>query len=237
MKTLKLFTIAIAFLGTEALNAGVPKEVLIPVSDIYTPKGFDSNDNTEIIITGYLPNLCHKAPKVKTKIQGDKIQVTLTSLKYDASNPYCPEVVVPFMKTIDLGVMQKGFYHIIANEGSTFEKEETIQIEKAQDDDIDENIYPLVNYIERVEGTRKIMIKGYNPSDCLELHEIEVISDQENTYAILPKMLQVNEFCPRKMTPFEYEIILPDTIDKDTVLLHIRSMNGNSVNKLYNNIF
>ena len=34
--------------------------VLVPVDNVYSPKGFDANDNSEVIVSGFLPNLCYK---------------------------------------------------------------------------------------------------------------------------------------------------------------------------------
>ena len=51
--TLFLFTVA------ALVNASTPTEKLVPVDHIYVPTGFDSNDTVEVVVTGYLPNLCH----------------------------------------------------------------------------------------------------------------------------------------------------------------------------------
>ena len=69
-------------------NAGTPKSVQVPIEDVYAPAGFDSNDSSEIIITGFLPNLCHKAPKTEVVINGNNIDIKVTALHYHQTNPY-----------------------------------------------------------------------------------------------------------------------------------------------------
>jgi hypothetical protein len=78
-------------------------------------------------------------------------------------------------------------------------------------------------------------LKGYNPSDCFELKEIIIIDNGVDTYSVLPKMKQVKEFCPKKMIPFAYEVEVPQRLEADKVLLHVRVMDGRSVNSFFNN--
>jgi len=223
-----------AFLFTFFSYASVPQEVFTPVSNVYSPKGFDSTDNSEIVVTGFLPNLCHQAPKTNIEFKDKKIHVNVTSLKYTRSNTYCAEMAVPFLKTIDLGVLAKGSYEIIVNDGTPFEISDEINIANRNDGTIDEFIYPAIDYVEKNYGKRTIKLVGYNPSDCFELDRIEIVSDKNDTYSIMPVLKKVSNFCAFKMTPFTYEMEVPDSLGKDIVLLHIRSMHGNSYNTLFN---
>ena len=213
--------------------ASTPTEVLTPINNIYTPKGFDSNDNAEVVLTGYLPNLCHKSPKTRVEIDGNTINVTVTSLKYTASNPYCNQVLVPFLKTLDLGILEKGKYEIVVNGESTHQHKRILSIAPHHAGSIDEYIYPAVEFIEKNHHNNTIRITGYNPSDCFVLDRIEVVDNSVDTYSVLPVLKRVNDFCPLKMTPFSYEMEVPTEIDRSLVLLHIRSMNGNSINTLF----
>ena len=61
---------------------------------------------------------------------------------------------------------------------------------------------------------------------------MEFKSNGENTYSVLPIMKQNSELCPMKLVPFEYEISIPKELDKKKVLLHVRSMNGSSINRI-----
>ena len=59
---LLLFTLPLLALS------GIPEEKVIPIEHVYIPSGFDDNDNVEIVITGFLPNLCHKSPSAKVRV-------------------------------------------------------------------------------------------------------------------------------------------------------------------------
>lgn len=230
-----IIRVLIAFLAMGVASASVPVEVMVPIEDVYAPKGFDSNDNSQIIISGYLPNLCHRAPKSIVNVADNKIDIKVVSLKYDPSNPYCPEMIVPFVEAIDLGVMDKGVYDIVVNGKSIYERRGNIQIDEASSDAVDDYVYAGVEYIEKSAGSRNVVLKGYNPSDCFVLDEIEVIDNNKDVYSIKPKMKQISDFCALKMVPFEYDFVVPDKLKADKVLLHVRSVQGKSVNSIFLN--
>jgi len=219
-----------------AVNAGTPVEIAVPIEDIYVPTGFDSNDTSEVIISGYLPNLCHKSPATKTTIKGNNIDIQVTALKYHSTNPMCPEMVVPFLETVKVGLLDKGNYSITVNGKTPFKKTSKISITESTSSAVDSYIYANVEYVEREEASKTVSLKGYNPSDCLVLDEVKFVSNKSNTYSVLPIMKQIRDFCPMKMTAFSYDVEVPTEIKKEKVLLHVRGMDGNSVNSLFNTV-
>lgn len=226
----------LAALFSVTAMASTPVETHVPVDHIYSPKGFDSNDNTEVIISGYLPNLCHKSPKTSYEVKGNQINIEVKALKYHESNPYCPEAIVPFIESVNVGVLDKGLYEIVVNGKTQYEKDSKIRIDESSSDAIDEFIYANVEYIEKKNnGSRVIELKGYNPSDCFVLENIEIVDNNKDVYSILPKMRQVSDFCPMKMVPFNYEVEVPNNLKENKVLIHVRSMQGKSVNSVFPN--
>ena len=224
MKNLKRSLVFIACCLWGVAVAGTPIATIIPVDHIYSPKGFDSNDNTEIIISGHLPNLCHKAPQTKVEVKGRQIEVTMEAYRYDASNPFCPEVIIPFVESVSVGVLDKGIYNITVNGKSVFEKKASIGISESTSDAIDDYAYANVEYVEKSLGSDVVKLRGYNPSDCFQFEEIIVVSNNKDTYSVLPKMKKISDFCPMKMVPFSYEMVVPDTIKAEKVLLHVREI-------------
>ena len=226
----------LSLLTTSLLFAGVPVLKQVPVNHIYTPKGFDSNDNIEIVITGTLPNLCHKAPKAFVKRDGKNINITVKSLYYQSDNPYCPEMIVPFKKVVDLGPMDKGKFNIIVNKDSRWEMKDNLKIKKPIDDNIDNYQYAYVEEIRANDREDEITLMGYNPSDCYELDKVTYVSNDKDTYSVLPRLKKVKEFCPVKLKSFTITWKVPRQLDAKNVLLHVRTLNGNSVNKIIKNI-
>ncbi|MBD66029.1 MAG: hypothetical protein CME62_12535 [Halobacteriovoraceae bacterium] len=214
------------------LFAGTPIEKMVPVDDVFVPNGFDDNDSTEVIISGFLPNLCHKSPKSVVKKKENKIEIEVTSLHYHESNPFCPEVIVPFTLSVDLGILKAKLHNLKINSNSQWEKKTQISISHSSTQNIDEFMYANASHVELVKGTRKVLIKGYNPSDCLELDRIEYQHNKKNVFSVLPIMKQVREFCPKKLIPFTYEWEVPESLEVSRLLLHVRTMQGRSVNQL-----
>ena len=227
--------LAVLALSTGVAMASTPVEIMAPIDHIYSPKGFDTNDNTEVIIEGYLPNLCHKAPSSTVSVVGTKINIKVTALRYHPSNPFCPEAIVPFVETVKVGLLDKGNYDIVVNGRSIYEKQGQIAIAEATSNSIDEHVYAAVEYVEKQAGSREVTLKGYNPSDCFVLDEVNVVDNGKDVYSVLPKMKQISDFCPMKMVPFAYKMEVPTTLKKDKVLLHVRAMDGTSVNSLFHN--
>lgn len=227
----KKFIAALALIPVLSMAAEVP----VPVDHVFTPAGFDSNDNVEVVVTGFLPNLCYKAPKSTVSMKDGKIEVSVTANKTPGLG-FCATVIVPFIEYINVGVLDKGKYNISVNENSRWAQRSKIAIAEASSNSSEEVVYANVDEVVRAEdGSRKVLLKGYNPSDCFELKEIVVVDNGVDTYSVLPKMKQVRANCPKKMIPFTYEMEVPEKLEADRVLLHVRVMDGRSVNAFFNN--
>jgi hypothetical protein len=233
---MKKLIATLALLPVMGMAAPATYEANVPVDHVFTPFGFDSNDNTEVIVTGFLPNLCYKAPKSIVSVKDGKISVSVVAIKSQQGLGFCADVIVPFIESINVGVLDKGKYQIAVNEKSSWEKKSNITISEASSNSIDEAVYANVSEVTpSEEGSRKVLLKGYNPSDCFELKEIKIVDNGVDTYSVLPKMKQVKTFCPKKMIPFTYEFEVPQKLEADKVLLHVRVMDGRSVNAFFNN--
>jgi len=228
MKTL----IAIATLVMSGAAFASPTTTLLPVKHVFSPSGFDSNDNVEVMVSGYLPDLCHKAPNAKVKVFGNKIFVQVEAIKEDET-VFCPQVVLPFLTPVSVGMLDKGNYEVVVNPGSSTESTSNIKIAESTSAAIDDYIYANVNYVEQDANTRVVTLKGYNPSPCFELDQIKHTNNKADTYSVLPVLKQVTAFCPEKMVPFTYKWTVPKELNREEVLLHVRVMDGKSVNTLF----
>ncbi len=232
MKILKSLSM-ILLLANVALAQ--PQRSLVPVSHIYSPEGFDSNDNVEIIIEGFLPNLCYRSPSHSVEVKDNLINIKVEALNHQQEGVACAEMIVPFLEKVELGVIDKGDYKILVNGKSPWEQKGSIKVSESISDAIDESVYANVNYIEKDDRSRVVKLKGYNPSDCFVLDRIDIVNNKKDVHSILPQMKQISDFCPMKMVPFEYELEVPENLKSDKVLLHVRVMDGKSVNSLFNN--
>lgn len=206
---------------------------LVPANNVFVPNGFDDNDNTEIVISGYLPDSCYKAPNHSVKVEGSKITITLNAMYQTGAMGACAEVIVPFIETVRLGALDANTYDVVVVSANPQKLMSKVVVKKASITGVDDYDYAYVTGVRHLPGNRKIMIDGYNVSDCFVLDQVKIDSNNLDTFVILPIMKQINDFCPRKMTPVHYEVTIPASLKRNEVLLHVRSMQGNSVNSIF----
>jgi len=135
-------------------------------------------------------------------------------------------MVVPFTKSVQLGVMDKENYQITVNGKSPWDTKAKMAIMESSSNAVDEFHYAYVQYIDKELGNNEVALKGYNPSGCFVLDKITHVSNNKDTYSVLPKMKQIREFCPMKMIPFSYDWKVPTELEAEKVLIHVRTMDG-----------
>lgn len=199
------------------------------LTHVYSPKGFDSNDNVEVVVEGLLPSLCYSAQKTHVVVKKGRVDIKVHADYRHRKGTGCAQMQIPFIETVSLGIMDKGSYEIFVNGKSLSE----VKINENNSDAIDDAVYANVDDIDKHESAGYVILKGYNPSDCFVLDEVVVISNKRDTYSLAPKMKQKSDFCPMKMVPFEINVEIPTELKRDKILLHVRSMDGKSVNSLY----
>lgn len=228
MKALILISALLA--GAAIADVPVLKEV--PISHVYTPQGFDDNDVSEVVITGYLPNLCYKSPQSTVKKIGRTIHINVTTLYHEPSSYYCPQMIVPFMHKVELGVLDRGDYRIFVNSQSVNGQTGALNIAAATAASRDDYIYASIDHLEVINDNRHVAVVGHLPSNCLAFDRHEWVSNGKDVLALLTIMKQTNDICRPNRTPFRYEFEVPKTLNRDEILIHARSMEGKSVNVL-----
>lgn len=234
---MKIALLLVALLSSVVCFADHHDMYFVPTDEIYVPSGFDSNDNAELVVTGYLPNLCYHSPKVNVdKIENNTIYVSLKAHYKHEMNNVCPEIIVPITETVGVGVLKKGKYNVVVNQNQPTALSSKLTILDNNSPYQDDYIYLYVDYVKKDYATKKIEIVGLNPSDCFKFEEVKFISNSKNAYSVLPILKKTTDFCPMKMTPMTIEVEVPSTLSEQKVLLHVRSMEGKSYNTLFMNL-
>ncbi len=206
-------------------------EELVPVRNIFVPHGYIAGEHAEVLITGYLPNLCYKAPRGIVKKDGKKIYINMIANNKDVINSYCADVIVPFVETIDLGEMEKGDYQIIVNFGSPMKKVSALSVGENLNNN--REIYAAVYDIVKKEERNSVVLKGYHPSDCFDFKSVEIVSNGKDAYTVFPRLSQSRAFCPKKEIRFNYEVKLPNTLREKQILIHVKTMDGKGINTIF----
>lgn len=216
--------------------AETPVVVTVQPEDIFLLNGFDNNDQVEVIISGYLPTLCHQSPNLKSRVEGNQILITLTALHYDRSNPFCTQIPIPFLEVINVGVLSAGDYQVVVNRDTPYEASDILHVEVAPTQEQNNFVYAQVEYVEKIQGERTIVLAGTNPSDCLALDRVQFVSNDKNAMAVLPVLKKISDDCGYRPTQFKYMIDVPKVLSKEKILIHVRRMDGKAVNTLFSNI-
>jgi hypothetical protein len=223
-----LFSILVIFFSLH-IHAQENRIILAPVSHLYVPLGFDDNDNVEIVVTGNFPNPCYTRNRVDIFIKDHKIEVTIKALYRNGKNRItCPQMLVPYKEVISLGNLPRGPYSLSVN----YILKDQLEIKEARSNVIDEHFYAFVDYVARDEVTQELKLFAYRTSECMVLDRVEYLNEKD-TISILPIMKQVSEFCPMKLTPYQIKIAPPfENVKTNKVLLHVRTIDGKSVNTI-----
>jgi hypothetical protein len=202
--------------------------LLMQVNHLHIPDGYDANDRVEVVVTATLPTTCHHKKSTEIVKNGEKIEVLITTDFSWFADGGCHVFPVPFVETLNLGVLAAGQYTIVVN-GSLSEKITIAQTSGPRQDD---HIYAMIDHAE-FDSPGKGTLVGKNYDDCLTFDHLELVSNERDTLAILPIMKRTSEFCSGKLTPlsipFEFDLA---AFSDEEVLVMVRTMNGNSVSTI-----
>lgn len=228
---------AFALLFPIFVLATPPEVVTSPVDHLFVPKGFDNNDNVEVVVTGKYPNPCYVRNASSAEVREDKIFITVTALQRDGGED-CEAMSVPFSETVTIGNLQAGNYEIIVNASSRYEQKGGLDVAVSRSTGVDDHIYAIVDYIELgftggLSGDALLMARA--PSDCVAFDHVEYLSNEKDTLSILPIMKKVSETCKEKTRRFEIPVkFKPSSLPEKDILLFVRSIEGKSVHSIIN---
>jgi hypothetical protein len=214
----------------------LPKEVDVPISKIYIPQGFDTNDRSQVVIEGSMPNTCYRLGQTSTKFDAEKNQLVIEQHAYFYAGIMCMTMTVPFNKPVDLGIMKAGSFDVTDGySGVVFGKLPVAITTSAGPDDY---LYAMVDdaSLGFQGGVQAVVLRGNLPGSCWYLRETKVIEEGKDVITLLPIMDYTHEDtdgCTRENTPFVTSVKVPPTVKKGRYLIQVRSLNGQSVNKLF----
>ncbi len=241
MKHLSL-ALSLGVLASPSLFAaeGDPLEVKASVSKIYIPQGFDDNDNVEVILRGAFPDTCHRVGKSSAVVDKLTKTVSVQASAFKYPGKACTQSIMPFIETVKLGVLPEGTYQL-----SYGEKESQINasfsVERRKTESPDDFLYATVENasldVNPESGKQALKLRGQFPFffiGCMVMKEVRTTLDSNNILVVLPIAELVNdETCQSQPADrsFEYTAGLSAPVQGEG-LVHVRTLNGNSVNNL-----
>lgn len=241
MKNSHTFTAAlislsfILLLGSKTTFAEVskPRAIQAEFGTGYIPEGFDTNDNIQIVAEGMFPNLCFRPGSVKVSIDQVKRQVTLLPSALEYSGP-CLQVVLPWDRVIDLGILKSGEYTVIQpSRDITNRTLGRLKVHAATMAGADDFLYAPVSqaFYESKNGKKTLKITGEFTNSCLKL--VDVVANLQPKVVVIQPISEMDESATCQTGKFVFEKIIElPKMTEGRYLIHVRSSNGKSINNL-----
>lgn len=196
-------------------------------SQVHVPLGFDSNDKVEVIVTGLLPDTCHRRPTGQVKLQGQDIIVDMKADKVSGRGVYCIKAMVPYMVSVPVGQMPEGSYNVMIE--TDHAKSHKLQVDSPSSASIDNFTYANVTNVKKTQNGG-LLISGEHPSNCMVLEKVEIIPNEtKDTMSVLPIVSKTGDECNLVMTPFSVEVPFNVATSGD-VVFHVRKIDGTAIN-------
>ncbi len=226
------FAILALLFAVQQASAENHTPMLVPVNfkKIYIPDGFDDNDNVQIVGEGLFANSCYRFAETKVRVDHNTKTIHLGPLAYKYPG-YCLMVILPFDRTVDVGILKEGTYTIVQEtDGATLGQ---IGVKTTISKEPDDYLYaPISQAFFIPRGLiNKVYLTGDFPTSCMKLKEVK--SQVQSDVLVIQPMAEIDPSVPCVDGKFHFETTADVRFMKSgRYLLHVRSMNGKSVNNL-----
>ncbi|MBT4760901.1 MAG: hypothetical protein HOO06_04310 [Bdellovibrionaceae bacterium] len=216
----------------------LPKTTSLVPSKVYIPIGFDSNDSSEIVIEGQYMNSCYRSGLPTHTIDEERKKITVYNKTYVYENDFCLMVIVGYSKVINLGLLKPGNYSVHFDGSERNEPMGMLPIAQSTAPSQDDYLYAPVDRVTfkpaRSNKAARIILHGRFTNSCMSMDTVKVHRGaNSDSIAVLPVAKMGMGNCHPADTPFNHEVSL-EGHGKGRVLLHVRSLNGQSINNIVN---
>ena len=228
---MKYLTTLFATLAFSSLVSASTIVVDAPLEHLFIPKGFDNNDNIEVVVSGNFPSACYARNKVEVKVTDLIIYIKVTALFNDNRDYACEKIEVPFTESVTIGTLQAATYDVMVN-GALKEK---LTVTESSSEAVDDFLYAQVDYVELgfTGGVNGDIFLVGRTQDCLALDRIETISNGKDTLSVLPIMKKVSENCTGARVHFSFPVNFEiQSYNYEKTLIFVRTLDGKSVHSM-----
>lgn len=215
-----------------------PQLVRLIPQDTFIPPGFDDNDSSQIMIAGNFPNTCYRAVPPTYEVDLAKKKILITNNAHLYPGCWCAPVQVPYLHTINLGILPVGQYEVLEQDNkNTLHAKGSLEVSESKSPSPDEFEYAPVQdvFMEDPNSTSFdpiLVIRGRFESDCMRLKEVKVLYRTSHLIEVLPiSTMDTGRTCNPAKVPFETKIKL-QTQWKGSSLVYVRSLNGQAISKV-----
>lgn len=233
MQLLRMTFAILAICGALKARAqsNTPIKIQTHFSRIYSVEGFDNNDNVQIVGEGVFPNSCFRNAETHVQIDHNSKTILLTPLAFKYPG-ICLEVIMPFDRVVDIGLLKAGEYRIV-QQGDSREIGR-INIKTTISREPDDQLYAPISQalVQPTPNGTNVYLTGDFPLSCMKLKEVKA-EKQPDALVVLP-IAEIVPATPCLKGKFPFNSLTDIGVMKPgRYLLHVRSMNGKSINSLF----
>ena len=226
-----VFVFAVMF-NFSARAEEVPYSQPTEVLKAWIPIGFDSNDRTQILIDGILPSTCYRVGSYSARVDGAAKVISLRQ-NVDSYHGLCLQMIIPFTQTVNIGHLDSGEYTIV--DETSGRNLGSLPISRAASPMIDDFIYSNVHDVrvnhDLAAGTSTLVGDFDLPTRCTRFKEA-VVHYYPEVIVVQPILERIGgKVCGTSNTRAKFSVPLKNDLH-GTFLLHVRSINGQAINKL-----
>src|SRR5687768_6583889 len=109
-------------LGTNLAHAADEGLEDVKARILFVPNGFDDNDETVVVVDGYLPDTCYRLRSTDVQVDVEKKSIMVQPRAYVHKEGVCNDVTVPFSTVVSVGVIPSGTYTVSSRDGKLNER-------------------------------------------------------------------------------------------------------------------
>lgn len=219
--------------------AASPTLVNAPVEKVFVPVGFDDNDNAEIILHGNFPSTCYKTGPVQTVVDEATHSIKINAQAYQYTSIGCAAMMVPFTQSVKLSTLAQGSYTITVEAHPELESPQ-LTVSQARSADPDDYLYAPVEQVKleaTSSGGHTVTLSGEYPYmfvGCMIMDHVKSYVAPGGTLVVLPiARLATDAECDTAQYDHNYSITaeVTEAMPSDQYLVHVRTLNGTSLNR------
>ncbi len=213
--------------------------ITAPVDRIFVPAGFDDNDKVEVIVHGQFSSSCYKMGPVSATVDEASKKVNITAQAYYYHGGTCIQLITPFIKSVEIDRhLADGSYTIsVVNRPDAGTP--MLRVAKSTRQDADDFLYAAATYANletAADGSRELVLKGQHPyllDGCVKFDDVKSSLGSDGTLVVQPitKIVYGDECRGAVNNRFEYRAKFNQVLPAGEYLLHVRVLDGNSVNQ------
>lgn len=217
----------------------LPEKIAAPIEKIYVPTGFDDNDNVEIVLKGTFANNCYRTGESNAVVNKETKEISIQASSYFySSQPFCLEVLTNFLQPVKVGILEAGDYTVKFNGDTDMQTNFTVGKRKteAADDYLYANVENAYIKVDYNTGKQSLVIKGHHPhwfNGCQVITEVRTYRDPVDVIVVLPiTEIRQGPACEAQTEDRAFERMVPvDSPFESEGMIHVRTLNGNSINQ------